>query len=356
MENIRLNIDSGASSIVYIRDTFDDLFPLLEKEKDVTVIIDKNVDLYYGKIFEGYKKIIIETSESNKTLKVVDHIIGELLEMEVGRDALLLGVGGGITTDVTGFVASIYKRGVKCAYISTSLLGQIDASFGGKTGVNYAGYKNIIGVIKQPLFSYINTSVLKTLPEREFRSGLAEMLKTFIIADRSAYQICVDLFSEKDGYEKLMENIPANEAFNKLITTAVRTKSWIVERDEKEKGERRLLNLGHTFGHAIEKCSSKKDNILHGEAVAEGLVISVAISNKLEILSNEDYRKIISDFDTIGLPTKTNIPAESLLNAILNDKKREGDVLHFVLIQNIGSAIIKNITIDEIKGLYNDLC
>ena len=356
MENIRLNIDSGASSIVYIRDTFDDLFPLLEKEKDVTVIIDKNVDLYYGKIFEGYKKIIIETSESNKTLKVVDHIIGELLEMEVGRDALLLGVGGGITTDVTGFVASIYKRGVKCAYISTSLLGQIDASFGGKTGVNYAGYKNIIGVIKQPLFSYINTSVLKTLPEREFRSGLAEMLKTFIIADRSAYQICIDLFSEKDGYEKLMENIPANEAFNKLITTAVRTKSWIVERDEKEKGERRLLNLGHTFGHAIEKCSSKKDNILHGEAVAEGLVISVAISNKLEILSNEDYRKIISDFDTIGLPTKTNIPAESLLNAILNDKKREGDVLHFVLIQNIGSAIINNITIDDIKGLYNDLC
>lgn len=356
MENIRLNIDSGMSSIVYVRNSFDDLLPLLANEGDVTVIIDKNVDNYYGDVFSNYRKIIIEVSEANKTLKLVDSIVGELLDKEVGRDTLILGVGGGITTDVAGFVASIYKRGVRCAYVSTSLLGQIDASFGGKTGVNYSGYKNIIGIIKQPVFSFINTSVLNTLPEREFKSGLSEMLKTFIIADRSAYQTCVDMFSQKDSYSLLMNNIEANDTFNKLITTAIRIKSWIVERDEKEKGERRLLNLGHTFGHAIEKCTSRKGKILHGEAVSVGLLISAALSHKLNLLAYDEFEKLKIDFKSIGLPFETDISAEMLLDAVKNDKKREGDTLHFALIKSIGSAIIKDISIDEIIELYNDLC
>lgn len=347
MENIRLNINSGSSSTVYIRDSFDDFYSLVEKEKEVVAIIDKNVERLYSGCFP-YNKIVIEVSEKNKTLKTIDYVIGELLKKEVNKNCLLLGIGGGILTDITGFVASIYKRGVRCAYVSTSLLGQVDASFGGKTGVNYKGYKNIVGSFSQPIFSYLNLSVLGTLPENEFNCGISEMLKMFVIADMGSYQTAVKLFSEKGPYDK--------DTFEKLLTIAVRLKSWIVERDVMEKGERRLLNLGHTFGHAIEKCSdSQGGNILHGEAISIGVIIAAKLSKKLGFLSDEDLSKIISDYQKIGLPVDCPYPMEMLLEAIRLDKKREGDDIHFVLIKNIGSAFLKTISIDELTEVSYDL-
>lgn len=347
MENIRLNINSGSSSIVYIRDSFDDLFPLVDKEKELVAIIDRKVEELYGNYF-NCKKVVIDVSEKMKTLGTVDYIVGELLKLEVNRNALLLGIGGGITTDITGFVASIYKRGVRCAYVSTSLLGQVDAAFGGKTGVNYEGYKNIIGSISQPLFSYLNMSVLETLPPKEYLCGVAEMLKMFVIADNSSYNTAVNLFSGPKPYDK--------DVFEKLLTASVRLKSWIVERDEKERGERRLLNLGHTFGHAIEKCSDDSGNkILHGEAISIGTIIAAKISNKMGILSNEGLEALQNDYAKVGLPIESPYHMSQMLEAIRADKKREGDNIHFVLINNIGLAILKVISIDELAEVSNGL-
>lgn len=348
MENIRLNINSGSSSTVYIRDSFDDFYLISEHEKSVIAVIDKNVEKLYGDCFP-YKKIVIgPVKEKIKTLKTVDFIIGELLKMEADRDTLLLGIGGGITTDITGFAASIYKRGIRCAYVSTSLLGQVDASFGGKTGVNYEGYKNIIGTFSQPVFSYLNISTLKTLPPREFSSGIVEMLKMFIIADRGSYQTAVTLFSGSKPYDTVI--------FEKLLTTAVRLKSWIVERDDKEKGERRLLNLGHTFGHAIEKCAADRSMpVLHGEAVSMGIIISAMISSKLRHFSNENLESLIDDFTRLGLPTRSPFSIEELFAAVKADKKREGDSIHMALINNIGSTFLETISIDELAEVSNDL-
>lgn len=354
MENIRLTTKSGSSSVVYVRDNFEELHSMLSTEKEVVVIIDKNVEALFGNEF-NFKKIVIEVSEQKKTLETVSFVIEELLKAEVGRDCLLLGIGGGITTDIIGFVASIYKRGVRFAYVATSLLSQVDASFGGKNGVNFKDYKNIIGTINQSEYTFINISVLKTLPKREFLSGVAEMVKVFTIADYNSYRNCVDFFKNNEINDSLLDRADLRVALSKLIASAIKIKCWIVEKDELEKGERRLLNLGHTFGHAIEKCSMKGCNILHGEAISIGMVIAAKISNNIGLLLKDNLTTLINDLKAIGLPISTNIPLDQLLSAIKNDKKREGESIHLVLVQNIGQSIIKKVTIKELEDMIYDL-
>lgn len=276
--------------------------------------------------------LAITADEAHKTIDTVMEICRWLCDNGADRDALVLAVGGGVTTDMAGFAASIYKRGIRYANIPTTLLSMVDAGIGGKTGVNLDGYKNLLGVIRQPEFTAIFPEVLETLPEREFRSGLAEMLKTFIIKNPA------------HAYERTVAEGPTSQ----LIHQAAAIKQAIVEKDEFESGPRRKLNLGHTWAHAIEWwqkgsfAGARKDTTFtHGEAVAIGMVQAARISEKLGIAEEPGLaERIRKDLQACGLPTELPCPEQELLPAILKDKKAYGSKIKLVLPCKIGKVVV----------------
>ena len=275
----------------------------LSSEPEVYVVYDRNV-AWVVKDFP-WKALPIETSESRKTLETVEGICRWLVEQNASRSALILAVGGGITTDMAGFAASIYKRGIRYANLPTTLLSQVDAAIGGKTGVNLDGYKNMLGAFRMPEATFISADVLRTLPQRELRSGLAELLKTFLLADGKAYETA------------LLHGVT-----QELILKAARIKEDIVGRDPFEKGERAKLNLGHTFGHAIEHASA--GSIPHGEAVAMGIILAARLGESLGLSTIGLSRQLKADFEAAGLPTDCPYPLETLKDAMAKDKKALG--------------------------------
>ena len=275
----------------------------LSSEPEVYVVYDRNVAWVVKD--SPWKALPIETSESRKTLETVEGICRWLVEQNASRSALILAVGGGITTDMAGFAASIYKRGIRYANLPTTLLSQVDAAIGGKTGVNLDGYKNMLGAFRMPEATFISADVLRTLPQRELRSGLAELLKTFLLADGKAYETA------------LLHGVT-----QELILKAARIKEDIVGRDPFEKGERAKLNLGHTFGHAIEHASA--GSIPHGEAVAMGIILAARLGESLGISTIGLSRGLKADFEAAGLPTDCPYPLETLKDAMAKDKKALG--------------------------------
>ena len=282
-----------------------------------------------------------------------------------------LAVGGGVTTDMAGFAACIYKRGVRYANVPTTLLSMVDAGIGGKTGVNLDGYKNLLGVIRQPEFTAIFPEALETLPEREFRSGLAEMLKTFIIKNPAhAYERTVAAFHPADTSSaagKGQVHAPKKGAWYlhspsadanavsaglaELIQQAAAIKQEIVEKDEFESGIRRKLNLGHTWGHAIEwwQRQTGKTTYTHGEAVAIGMVQAARFAERLGITEESGLsERIAADLAACGLPTELPCPEKELLPAILKDKKAEGGEIRLVLPVKIGKVVVKKVPAEEI--------
>ena len=269
----------------------------------------------------------LTASESEKTLATVERLIAQLLERQADRDTLLIGVGGGITTDITGFVASIYKRGLRFGLVPTTLLAQVDAAIGGKNGVNFDRYKNMVGTFRQAEFVYVDTDFLQTLPSRELRCGAAEMLKTFLLADARAYEAAVRVFSGPTP-----GRVP-----EQLVRRAGEIKFSLVEQDPEDHGVRQLLNLGHTFGHAIERCSTQYE---HGEAVAIGIVMAARMACEKGLMQPEDAARIRRDFEACGLPVDPPVPEAQLHEAILQDKKRSGSTLRYVLPESIGKATL----------------
>lgn len=274
----------------------------LSSEPEVYVVYDRNVE-WVVKDFP-WKALPVETSESRKTLETVEGIGRWLVAQNASRSALILAVGGGITTDMAGFAASIYKRGIRYANLPTTLLAQVDAAIGGKTGVNLDGYKNMLGAFLMPEATFICADVLRTLPPREFKNGLAELLKTFLLADGAAYAEALHGVTQE------------------LILKAARIKEDIVARDPREKGERAKLNLGHTFGHAIEHASA--GSIPHGEAVAMGILMAARLGESLGISTIGLSRRLKADFAAAGLPTDCPYPLETLKDAMAKDKKALG--------------------------------
>ena len=320
--------------------------------------------------------LLLDVSEENKSMSTVLEICKWLMDNDAGRNALLLAIGGGITTDMAGFAASIYKRGIRFAYIPTTFLSQVDAAIGGKTGVNFQNYKNILGVIRQPEFTYICPEVLGTLPYRDFLPGAAELLKTFIIDNAgNNYEKAVDVLSE------IHESIDRKQAIalhlaeiEELAAAAAKIKAGIVERDEFECGERRKLNLGHTFAHAIESVSMSRHNcaesgISHGEAVAMGMIMAAKASERYYNLAPENSlrpeniagqkdtegeslsSRLVRDFSRCGLPTECPFPPESLSGAMKKDKKAENGIVHFVLIRAIGDVRIVDLPVESAVNL-----
>ena len=322
----------------------------LKKYKQVFVVCDRNVEAFARKVAglrtgprrgEACGLLAITADEAHKTIDTVMDICRWLRDEGADRDALVLAVGGGVTTDMAGFAACIYKRGVRYANIPTTLLSMVDAGIGGKTGVNLDGYKNLLGVIRQPEFTAIFPEVLETLPEREFLSGLAEMLKTFIIKN------------PRRAYERTVAS--AAGELPELIQLAAGIKQEIVDKDEFERGLRRKLNLGHTYGHAIEWWQKKagcKEQFTHGEAVATGMVQAARIAEKLGIAEEPGLAdRIRKDLQACGLPTELPCPTEELLPAILKDKKAERKSINFVLPVKIGKVVVKKLPVEELHNL-----
>lgn len=307
-------------------------------EKNVFVVYDRNVESLALKIAKERPSLAIVADEIHKNMDSIVLICRWLLEQGADRDAVIYAVGGGVTTDMVGFAASIYKRGVSYVNYPTTLLSQVDAGIGGKTGVNLDAYKNILGVINSPAQTRILPESLETLPDRELRSGAAEMLKSFIIDNRNG------------NYEKAVSVLSADrlslDALSPLIEAAADVKRRIVEQDPYEKGLRRLLNLGHTYAHAIEwyQHSIRTSNpMTHGEAVAVGMIKAARISADIGIADKALVTRLEADFRACHLPTELPCPEDALEKALWKDKKAENGKIHFVLIKSIGNVIVEDL-------------
>ena len=320
-----------------------DLVPLIADEPEVYLVFDKNVAWVAEKVTCGAVKgsFAIDASEEGKSMETVLSISRWLMEAGASRKALLVAIGGGITTDMAGFAASIYKRGIRYANVPTTLLAQVDAAIGGKNGVNLDGYKNMLGTITQPIFTFLCADVLRTLPLREFRCGVAEMLKTFLLADADAYTAAIRLLSTNNA-----QNVDEPSAeLQELLLRAAEIKAGVVQRDPFEQGERAKLNLGHTFGHAIEhEAHERGEDIQHGEAVAMGMILAAEMSDR-DGLSNGLAARLKADFQAIGLPTECPYPLDALKKAMAKDKKAEGGKVCFILLKEPGVSFVKMIDI-----------
>jgi 3-dehydroquinate synthase len=304
------------------------------------IITDDNVKRQYGNRFPEAPVFAVTPGEVSKKLEVIEHLAERLLEEGIDRSGFILAIGGGVVCDLAGFLASIYMRGVRCGYVSSSLLSQVDASTGGKNGVNLGGTKNILGTIRQPEFVICDPAMLLTLPEQEYLSGLAELIKTAVIGDKELFDLL------ERSYDEII-----NRNYNilsVLVTKSVYFKASVVSEDEKETGLRRILNFGHTFGHAVELQKSVK----HGFAVASGMELATEFSFEKGFIKRSEKERIVNILNRFGLLCKHDIPSDNINRLILHDKKRTGEDINFVFTEGIGRATVKKISVGEITGFY----
>lgn len=308
----------------------------------VIVITDPNIDRLYPSLVHRYEHIIVGYGETSKTLITVQNIYTQLMELGADRTTLLLGIGGGIVTDITGYVAATYMRGVEFGFISTTLLGQVDASVGGKNGVNVKDYKNMVGTFAQPRFVISDVEMLRTLPLRELRAGIAEVIKVGILGDSELFG-----YLEQHANDTIFNN---TDIMQQVVLSAIRLKVDIVERDERESGIRRLLNLGHTIAHAIEKCTRA---VNHGEAVAMGLSAIAHASVRRGLLATSDCERIDSLLAAFGFEITPPVSMADILREVRLDKKKSGDNIRVVMPESIGRCRIVEMPFSEFEEMFN---
>lgn len=331
------------NSTLYIGRVADLLDSVLPKGR-VIVITDVNIDRLYPDLVHRYEHIVIGSGEAIKSLHTVEMIYDRLRAMGADRSTFLLGIGGGIVTDIAGFVAATYMRGVEFGFISTSLLGQVDASIGGKNGVNVADYKNMVGTFLQPRFVISDVEMLRTLPRREFRAGMAEAVKSAIVGD-------AELFAhiEEHAGDALYSDV---ELLKRVVYGSVAVKSAIVAEDEREAGRRRVLNLGHTIAHAIEKSTHELN---HGEAVAVGISMISHASVRMGIMVEECAERIDAVLQRLGFELRLPIPLSAVLREVRYDKKKRDNILRVVIPESIGRCRIVDMPFDEFEKLFVQL-
>jgi len=330
--NHKYKIYTERNSLEYL-----EKFINLRKFSSIFILVDENTKKYCLDILKNYlsenikyKIIEINSGEENKNLETCNLVWQKLTEYNADRRSLLINLGGGIIGDLGGFCASTFKRGISFINIPSTLMAQVDASIGGKLGINFDNLKNQIGLFSTPKAVFINTEFLKTLPKREFLSGFAEIIKHGLIYDEKYLNKVLNL--DFDNYESL----------NEIINESIKIKSEIVLQDPHEKNIRKILNFGHTIGHAIETYSLTKDiKLFHGEAVAIGIICELYLSHKLLNLAIEDVENISKFINSKY--QKFNIPIDSIneiIEIMKNDKKNEVNKINFSLIDKIGTSII----------------
>ncbi len=330
-------------SRILVGKVMDDAAMYLPEECPLVIITDDTVRHYYeGRFPKASTVISIGTGEKIKTLDTVAMIYERLVSLQADRSVFLLGIGGGIVCDITGFVASTYLRGVRFGYMATTLLAQVDAGVGGKTGVNFMGYKNMVGTFNQPELVFCDPRFFQTLPEEELSCGFAEIVKHAAIADAMYFET-LEHFSMK-------EQVRDPDVMEPIVYRSVLIKAAIVNRDEREKGERRKLNFGHTLGHALEKTAGLR----HGQAVSIGMMSAARLSMEKNLLSAEDVLRLSVLLESLHLPTRADMDVPAVIDALGRDKKREGDMIYFVLMNGIGDALIEKIRLDLLEKILTE--
>ncbi|MCY7291128.1 MAG: 3-dehydroquinate synthase, partial [Ferruginibacter sp.] len=307
----------------------------------ILVITDENIFKLHTQKFDGYPVIVVDGTEKNKIQSTVDNIIVQMLEMNIDKTWLLVGVGGGVITDIAGYVASIYKRGIKLGLVPTSILGMTDAAIGGKNGVNVGMYKNMVGTTYRPQFILYDFTFLDTLPTSEWINGFAEIIKHACIKDAAMF---IEL--EKRNIDFYINNRSEATA---LIEKNVALKTAVVVADEFEKADRFQLNFGHTFGHALENLY----NLPHGHAVSVGMLMAAKVSeeiNNFDSVSVERLKKLLQQYK---LTVSQEINKEEVLSLLSKDKKRAGDAINFVLLKSFGEATVQQLSFKTIQSLLD---
>ncbi len=356
---IKLNVGLQERSYsVYISNNYSGICEYLKyknKSCKFVIVTDTNVDYYQSEEFikalstQGYNtfKYVIDAGEKSKNLDTVNDIYKFLLDLKVDRNDVLIALGGGVVGDTAGFVAATFLRGIEFVQVPTTLLAQVDSSIGGKVGVNFSNIKNIIGAFYQPKFVYINTNSLKTLPIREVRSGMAEVIVHCIIDD-------IELFDYIDSNLNGIFQFE-NDILEHTIRRSCLVKISIVEQDEKEKGMRAILNFGHTIGHAIESVYNFK--LLHGECVSIGMVGAFRIAQHLGMIDNMARLKVINILKKINLPYYLEgLNVEKVFHQMFFDKKIYNNILTFVLPVKLGQVVKYRVEDAElVKKVLNEL-
>jgi shikimate kinase / 3-dehydroquinate synthase len=325
---------------------FDADFSLIDAklQKDKTIFItDENVYAAHEEKFSGWQSIVIKAGEQFKNQQTVNLIIEQLIDLHADRQTFIVGVGGGVVTDIAGFVASIYMRGVKFAFVPTSILAMVDASIGGKNGIDVGVYKNLVGVINHPEFLLYDYSFLETLPDDEWINGFAEIIKHACIKDNEMFQ-----FLEKHSIMNFRSSLKDTAA---IIKKNVNIKYNVVANDEQETGERKLLNFGHTIGHAIENTSG----LPHGHAISIGMVAACHISEVINDFNKADTKRISDILSKYELPISFSSDKEKTWEILLHDKKRSGNNMSFVVLDTIGKASVKSIPLDQLHKIFNSI-
>jgi len=316
------------------------------EERRIAVICDSNTERLFSetvvsKLTGHCKKVVVHTfpaGEASKTLDTVREIYKHLIEEKFDRKDLLIALGGGVVGDVTGFAAATYLRGVDFVQIPTTMLAQADSSIGGKTGVDFDGYKNMVGAFYMPKLVYMNVTTLKELDDRQFYAGFAEVMKHGLIKDALYYEWLLDHMYEIHDRD--------TDTLLEMVERSCGIKKLVVEKDPTEKGDRALLNFGHTIGHAIEK--AKQFTLLHGECISLGMAAAAYISWKRENLSMEEYYEVRDMFVPFNLPISIeDIDLQEILTLTKSDKKMEGGQIRFVLLKKVGKAVIDSSVTDE---------
>lgn len=331
---------SNTSTDYYLAHGFSYLKKIVDPQAAV-LITDQNVYNAHSKRFKGWDVIILKPGEEYKVQATVDAVIEQLITMEADRKTTLVGVGGGVITDITGYVASVYMRGVRFGFVPTSLLAMVDASIGGKNGIDVKVYKNMVGIIRQPSFILHDMIFLNTLPEVEWINGFAEIIKHACIRDPAMFKQL-----KRNSFKTYQDQ---KKSICELVQRNVILKTKVVKQDEFEKGERRLLNFGHTLGHALEN----QYELLHGQAVAIGMTYACHISEKLTGFKQTE--KVVKVLEQYGLPTYASFNKQKVFDVLKMDKKREKKEMNYVLLEKIGKAVIKPISLKQLERILQDL-
>lgn len=317
---------------------FNEVFKLISN-KNVVFITDENVFNAHQQKFKHQNCIVVKAGESFKIQQTVDAIIDQLIEFKANRQTTLIGVGGGVVTDITGYVASIYMRGLAFGFIPTSILGLVDASIGGKNGIDVGVYKNMVGIINQPNFILHDYSLLSSLPAKEWQNGFAEIIKHACIKDAAMFNTL-----QQHNIDFFIKN---KKATAQIIKANASIKIKVVQKDEFEKADRKLLNFGHTLGHALEN----QYDLSHGEAISIGMTYACELS--FQEIGFKKTQEVVNTLAQYQLPTYASFNPKKAMKILQHDKKTDEDAVHFILLQKIGKAVIQKITFEKLASFLS---
>lgn len=328
---------SNTTVAYYFDADFSQVEKLAPKEKAV-IVTDEHVFAKHKKKFKGWNTIVLKAGEKFKVQQTVDVVIDQLIALGADRKTTLIGVGGGVVTDITGYVAGIYMRGIRFGFVPTSLLAMVDASIGGKNGIDVGVYKNMVGLIRQPAFLLFDTSFLSTLPKTEWQNGFAEIIKHACIKDAV-------LFRQLQKH-KLSDYQKNGKLLSALIEQNVLIKTKVVQGDEFEQGERKLLNFGHTLGHAIENMYE----LSHGQAISIGMTYAAVMSQQLKHFTGAEL--VVKVLEQYGLPTLARFNTKKAFRILMMDKKKDNVSINYILLEKIGKGVVQPLLFVQLQDIF----